>query len=664
MHTNASPNQDPLEKEIPAALAENLSETADLSGITERLAYFRTHPVNLNTANAAALKELFFLSPLQINNLFAHIRENGPLKELLELQVIPDYDRETIELLLPFVTLNPILPLSDISARRLAKEGEHELTIRYGRTIQQQKGFRDLAGSHYLGSPDKVLLKYKYMLSDLIFISILADKDAGETLFKNNRTGFDFSSGSVALYQTGKFSKIILGDYSMQFGQGLSIWTGAAYGKGPDVAGVAKKDIGLKPYTSAGESSFFRGAATTINLLREFKLSAFFSSKSLDASLTQLADGREVLSSINASGLHRTASEKSHQGSLHQTLFGSALNYSGQFVEAGLAGYHSLYNHDFVTGSQVYRKYAFEGSKLTNFSLHYNATVRNVYIFGESALSTPGSVATLNGIMAGISSSLSVVLVQRHYARNYHSFYTQALGEGSNANNEEGLYAGIHFHPGKHWDTSFYLDIFSFPEPRYRVDLPSKGNDMFWHLTYQAGRNVRTSLRITCKHGALNEDSSLPVSPLQRTSTMKYRFDLSWNAGSLWLLEDRLEMNNYTKGSSSARRGFMAYQDARYHFRNTKLGGNVRLAFFSTPTYENRIYAYENDVLHGTASGLYYGQGFRTYVNISYRPTKPLTLWLKYAVSVFPGKDTTGSGLDLIDGNRKDDIRFQLRYQF
>ncbi|WP_235972664.1 hypothetical protein [Pedobacter ghigonis] len=59
------------------------------------------------------------------------------------------------------------------------------------------------------------------------------------------------------------------GDYTLQFGQGLTLWSGFSFDKGPDVTSVAKKDLGLRPYTSTNEYSFFRGAAATINLFSE-----------------------------------------------------------------------------------------------------------------------------------------------------------------------------------------------------------------------------------------------------------------------------------------------------------------------------------------------------------------------------------------------------------
>jgi len=94
------------------------------------------------------------------------------------------------------------------------------------------------------------------------------------------------------------------------------------------------------------------------------------------------------------------------------------------------------------------------------------------------------------------------------------------------------------------------------------------------------------------------------------------------------------------------------------------LSANFRLAWFSTPSYDTRIYAYEDDVLYASGSGLYNGNGFRIYLNLKYRMTRQLYLWSKIALYYYPGQLTIGTGLDELSGNKKSEIKLQLRYQF
>lgn len=658
----ASAQEDSVIRQITAQLAESLPEATDLSQLTERLSFYRQHPIELNHAKPEQFKELVFISALQISNFFSHLKLSGPLKDVLELQAIDGFDIETVNLLTPFVTLKPDKGYTGLSLKKLLNHGENEVLLRYGQTLEKQKGFRDLPGSRYLGSPQKLLVKYKYNYSDVLAVSFLADKDAGERL--SGKTGFDFLSGSIALYKTGRFRKIILGDYSLQFGQGLTLWSGTSFGKGPDVAGVAKKDTGLKPYTSTGESTFFRGLGSVFKLFRYIDITTFISIRSLDASLTKDTTGNSTLSAISTSGLHRTKTEVLNKGALGQALYGTAIEFSKTGFDAGITAYHSSYQYPFVTGSQRYKRYAFYGKELTNLGIHYNYTFKNSYLFGEFAQSDPGGSALLNGIMASITPVLSAVLVYRNYSMNHMNFYSQALGNSSSASNETGIYGGLHFTVKKKWVSSFYFDLFQSPWAKYRVDTASSGYELMGQLSYVPGKTFKATLKVSSKQTEQNDGSALPVNPIVRVSKKNYRLEVHWKLNSKTGMANRVEITQYSKGSLPVSYGYMIYQDADFSPMSAKVSANIRVAFFNTPSYENRVYAYEDDVLYGAGSGLYNGKGIRTFLNLSYRLTKQLRVWGRYAIYLYPGAQSIGSALDEINGNQKSDIRLQLRYQF
>jgi len=662
---SADGQEDSLITAITTHIAEDLPQEADLSALTERLSFFKLHPIDLNSTTPEQLSELVFLSALQISNFFSHIRSSGKLKELLELQSIEEFDLQTIAWLLPFVILKRPSVFSSLRSGKPFGKDNSEIMLRYGQTLEKQKGFNDLPGSRYLGSPEKLLLKYQYHFNQLISFSFAAAKDAGETFFSgNNKTGFDFLSGSLAVSPKGRFKKIIIGDYSLQFGQGLSLWTGLSLGKGPDVAGVAKKDTGLKPYTSTSTFSFFRGTAITFNILTHIDLTTFISLKNLDASLSEQEDGSKSLSTISISGLHRTATEIKNKGTLQQFLYGAALTINHPGFDAGITAYHSSYSPEFITGSQRYKQYGFRGSALSNLAFHYNYTFKNIYFFGESAQSIPGGLASVNGAMASLSPRLSAVLLYRDYARDHISFYSQALGEGSAAVNEKGLYSGLHFSPFKQWDLSVYSDIFHFPRAKYRVDEPSSGYDLMGQLNYIPGKTFRAVLKVSTQQKEQNESTGLPINPIVKVKLSNYRIEVQWKLSPKIGMRNRIEVTAYQKGIAEHTDGYMIYQDVNYSPMSSKLSANIRVAYFHTPTYENRIYAYENDVLNGSGSGLYNGKGIRTFLNLNYRLSKHLRIWGRYAVFIYSGNSTTGTGLDEIRGNRKTDVKVQLRYQF
>jgi hypothetical protein len=657
--------ENPEIKSVLTMVAETLPEETDLSDLSSRLYYYKDHPIDLNAAKPEQLRELVFLTAIQIDNFYKHLQSAGKLHDLLELQGIDGFDTETVARLLPFVNLKITPAISSLSLHAIRFGGNNELSLRYGQVLAQQKGFQDLPGSHYLGSPVKLLLRYQYHFNDLITLSFLGEKDSGEMFLRgNNNKGFDYHSVSLAIYKSGRFEKIIIGDFSMQFGEGLTLWMGTALGRGADVAGVAKNAAGLKTSTSANESTFFRGMGVSYRLLKSLYLHPFVSLRNLDASLTRSNNGTYTLSAINSSGLHRTATEIAHKNNLRQLLFGSLINIQTSKLNLGIAVYQTHYGHEFIRSKPRYKAYAFQGKQLSNSSFHYSYTFKNSYLFGEAAYSFPGKGALLSGIMASISPCFSAVMVYRNYSREHITFYSQPLGEGSGAVNENGVYAGFHFTPSRKWSLSVYSDLARFPWLRYRVDEPSSSFQLMAQLSYTASKNLAMQMKLNIKQGEQNDTSGYPVNPVVHFKKENLRLGLQWKINPRLNFENRAEISLYQKGNRAAELGILIYQDVDFRPVSSRITAGVRLAYFSTPSYDSRIYAYEDDVLNGSGSGLYNGRGIRFYLNSNYRISRQLRIWCKYGLYNYPGSATTGSGLDEIKGSSKSEIRVQLRYQF
>ncbi|MCD0490192.1 helix-hairpin-helix domain-containing protein [Pedobacter sp. MC2016-14] len=657
--------QDQFIRDLVESLAETVPEDYDLSEISDRLHYYNKHPIDLNHSSGETLKNLIFLSPLQISNLFNHLKTNGMLLDLLELQSINGFDVETIQKIMPFVTLRSEGRLNSLSLKNLSSKGNHDLILRYAKTLEVQKGFTDLPGSRYLGSPEKLLGRYHYNYNDLLSVFLIVKKDAGEYLFAgNNKRSFDFMSAHIALSNVGRLKKIVVGDYNLQFGQGLTLWTGFGYGKGPDVTSVAKKDLGLKPSTSSNNLAYLRGVSATITLFKDIDFSPFISLKKLDASLSKPVDEVQTLVNLSTSGLHRTATEIKNKGSQEQMLYGAALQYHNNNLSIGTVLYHSSYKHPFITGTSAYNKYSFTGRQLSNAGLHYNYTYNNLYLYGEAAHSINGGSAFINGVMASLSRTISAVLVHRWYAVNYHNFFAQGMGENSEANNEKGLYAGLNFIPNKTWNAALYADVFQFPWLKYRIDAASGGYDLLSQLSFNPSKTFKSIARLKVKLKAQNPDDPLSENLLDEVYKYNYRLKSDYQYNRKLSFQNCIETVQYKKGKSKTETGILVYQDIDYSFPKTALSGNLRLAWFHTSSYNSRLYAYEEDVLYGFGSGMYNGQGYRTFLNLRYRLGKRINIWTRYAISIYPNLTTISSGLDEIQGNKKSEFKIQLRYEF
>jgi len=648
--------EDLLIKELFDGIVDDLPKDIDLTELTERLIFFKKHPINLNHAKLEELKSLFFLSPLQIANFFSYVVEHGKMIDVLELHAIPGFDGVTIQKLLPFVHINEVDLKEKITFKNLIYLGENDLVIRYASTIEKQKGFRNLSGSRYLGTPEKLLLRYKYNFSNQIAMSLVMEKDAGEKLLP-------FIAANLTINDIGRIKKLSIGDYGLQFGEGLTLWSGFGFGKGPDVTSIAKKDDGLKPYSSANEYSFFRGIGAKISLTKKIDFTTFWSLRKHDASVSLDADGNELVSTLNETGYHRTRSELKNKNTVQQNSYGVAFEYHENALSMGIIGYQTHYNKAFTTENQTYQLFNFTGKQLTNLGIHYNYTFKNVYLFGEVAKSLKGGNAFMNGLLISLSNQVSAVILYRDYQKNYHNFFNQAPAEGEGFN-ERGFYAGLNISPSKKWMLSLYADYFKFSWLKFRVDAPSQGHELLSQLSYTPSKAFKANVRYKLELKQQNTNSEVAINYLDPVKKQSFRIDVNWKVNKTIALQNRVEVSNYQNGHSRPEFGYLIYQDFAIVSIRSKFSTNLRIGYFNTPSYNSKLYAYEDDILYNFSFATYSGNGFRNYLNIKYKLFKNIDVWLRYGLFYYKNTNTVGSGLDEIMGNKKSEIKVQLRYQF
>jgi hypothetical protein len=182
-------------------------------------------------------------------------------------------------------------------------------------------------------------------------------------------------------------------------------------------------------------------------------------------------------------------------------------------------------------------------------------------------------------------------------------------------------------------------------------------------MVYTPDKKFKATFRFKTERKQQNPDGDVDSVYIVGVNKRNYRLAISYNLNRSLNLESRAEFTQYDK-SFTQDNGFLIFQDISVKPTGSKLSGNARLAYFHTDSYNSRLYAYEDDVLYSSGFGMYNGKGFRTYLNLRYKVTRNLDVWIKYAVFLYQDVNTVGSGLDLIQGNKKNDVKFQLRYQF
>jgi len=662
---SAQSEMEVLMERLSEFMTEEQAEDFDLSALAERLEFYERNPIDLNRTDGTELLEFPFIPQLFIENLLVHRNRSGRFVSLYELQAIEGIDEELLRLLWPYITVDAPRSLAGIKSRQLREDGSHEVMVRYGRTLEQRRGYTitDTTRSRYLGTPDQVLVRYRYHFGKDLQVSFNMKKDAGETFWGPNGRGFDFYSGSLYIRNQGRLKDWVVGDYSLQLGQGLAMWTGLGFGKGSMVHNMARQSVGVRPYTSTNETSFLRGAAATVSF-GNFLITPFFSRRRLDGSVEEAEGQERVAGSVNQSGLHRTPTELANRGALSQYVLGLDARYGYKHLRLGATAFYTGFDAAIDPQHLLRNQYAFRGNELWNTSVSYTYSWRGMYLYGEAAHSLGSGYALANGLIASLHPHFSMALHHRDYQRNYHSFFNQGVAEGSMAANERGFYAGVVYHPRRSLEWVLYGDFFRFPWLRYRVDAPSRGVDMFSQLTYTWHKKASLSLRYRFRQHGENASFETPYNRIVDVLRQQMRINGQYKLNDAWTLRGRIEGVHYRKEGEAIEMGWMVYQDFLYHPMAGKLSGNFRMAWFSTPGYNSRIYAFENDVLYGYSFPAYHNTGLRSYVNFRWRLWRKTDLWLRYATFIYRNVEEIGSGLDAIDGNHRSDIRVQLRWQF
>jgi hypothetical protein len=656
------------EQQMEAVTENNEDNETQDDSFLQSLQQFLKSPVNLNTADAATLKELIVLTPLQIQNIISYRTLFGKFINIYELQAVPALDITTIEKIRPFITVNDAPDFFGSFKDRLSG-GTHSVVARVTRVLETSKGYlldSTTANNYYPGSPQRYFFRYKYQYKNLLQFGVVADKDAGEEFFKGTqKNGFDFYSAHLFVRNIGIIKSLALGDFTVNMGQGLTQWQSLAFKKSVDVLNVKRQLPVLRPYNSAGEINFHRGIGITL-AKKSFEFTGFVSYKSVDANfVTDTLNNEDFISSLQTSGLHRTKSETDDKGTQKQLAYGGNIAYNKNRLHLGGNVIQYQFKFPITKANDPYNLYALSGKNIGNQSIDYSYTFRNLHFFGEAAMDNKKNKAFVNGLLLSVAANADMSFVYRNISPGYQSLYTNAFTESTFPSNEKGLYTGISVKPHSFWRVDAYADFYKFPWLKYLVDAPTVGVDYLAQLTYKPNKQleVYARYRTETKPKNYNPDGSVtaPVVPKQRQN---FRCQISYKINPEFTFRNRLELVWYDRSGSNPQNGFLTYADVIYKPMLKKYSGNVRLMYFETGGYDSRMYAYENDVLYSFSIPVFYDKGYRWYINLNYDFSKKLSFWFRLAQTIYKDKTTVGSGLDEINGNRKTEVKLQLQYYF
>jgi hypothetical protein len=671
---------DPLKQQIED-LSENIgSENADLTTLVENLTYYAEHPLNLNSVTREELQDFMLLSDLQVDNLLAHRERFGPLMNIYELQAIDGFDLVTISKILPYVKVAEMNAVGHFSFAEMKKYGKNEIIIREQFILEDQKGYSPIdsatlaesPNSRYLGSRDHLYVRYRYTYSNFISAGITADKDAGEEFFRGSqKNGFDYYSAHLCVRNIGIIKAAVIGDYQVSFGQGLTAWTGYAFGKTAMALNTKKNGMGIRPYTSVDENKFLRGAGTTLRF-GKFESSAFVSFKKRDANISSSdtidATNIDILevSSFQISGLHSTPSEIADKHAIDELLYGGNFAYKGKKLQVGVTAMHADYSAPLRRNLSLYNQFEFSTKSNTVVGVDYDWSFHNFHFFGEASRSANGGMAFINGVLVSLDPRLAMTVHTRWLGRDFQNLYSNVFAEGLTPANERGVYIGLTAKPYRRFTLSAYVDHYYFPWLRNQIDAPSDGTDFLCQLNYTPDK--KTDMYFRYRHrdkftNAGDEDAIIDyIIPLTQDN---WRFNIQYPVGNSIRLRNRVEYSVYHQSNQKAENGFAIWQEISYKKLGMPVSFTARYALFQTDSYDAAIYAYENDMPNTFSVPAYYYKGSRMYLLVNWDINRKMELYFRISQFYFNNKNVISEGsLTEINGNTKTEMKVMLRIKF
>jgi hypothetical protein len=626
---------------IAEELAADDYDPEAVSTFIERLHDLAENPVKLNSSGEDEISRLFFLSDFQVKALRDYAHSSGRIVSVYELANIPGFDKETVEMMIPFITLESKLVINPDSVRW------RNILIS---NFSIKSGNND---TFSLGSLWKILTRYKFSAGGFSG-GFTVEKDPGEKFFSGSPPLPDFFSANIAYIGRGLIRRVIVGDYSARFGQGTNTNTGIRTGISLTTPGYMSARDEINPYTSTEENRFFRGVAAEFST-KNFELSLFYSKNHSDATIASSScSSNDYIENFYLAGVHNTSSLLLKKDAIYCLAYGIKLSYNFNNLKVGLIWSENRFSLPVnLTTNNPEKVFDFRGDRNNLYTIYYNSFFRKILLYGELSANDNKKYAIIQGISFRPSDRLTINLLFRNYNPGYTTFYGKGPGIGSTTDNEKGVLGNFTFEAARHLFISGGCDVQHFPWLKYRCSAPSYGvrqeiKARFLpseKLTIDASYNYRLSMVDNAETQRIPEQDQIITKSLKAS----VRYSIYDNLTFITRID-------YKIVDPSGSRGMMLFQEINYSFRQVPVTLWFRYCLFDTDDWNSRIYTYENDLLYSYSIPALAGEGSRSYIMAKWKIGNFAELRIKYGIT---SSVKTGKSME-----NTDEIKMQFRIWF
>ncbi len=655
---------------------KNYDEWVSLEYLQETLWKAYNDPINLNNPDLQDLIDLSILSSKQIQALISHINNFGPLISIYELNIIPEFNKKIIILLMSFVK---VVPTKSIIWGSYTNTKRSYIYLRYKPYPKNTDKKPDLG----LGSLFSLRLKTKINLPYNVKIGFLAEKKPYEAFIcdpNTNRYFFNSFSASLEIADT-----LYIGDYQFGFGQGIISSEGFYIKKILEPTDIIRCQKGLCSYQSLYTYTFYRGIASTIKY-KDLNFTFLFSNINQDATIKGLLTkstkkDKDPKLPIYASStpkdiIYDNINKLKNKGTLKEKVYGTSIIYNKKEennpFSTGIAFLYKTLNPPVLGKKRKDFEYIFRGNVNINYSYFCTLHLNNICFFSEWAYSVSKiyknnysthmkeyflynknksdfskSGANIVGAIVAINKKCDLGVLFRNYGPYFHSIRGNSYAQQQQQNrNEKGFVINNKIKPVNNAIFDHSIDIFWFPYCRYHFSKPSKGIEYRSKLEYIFNKKHLTIFSFNFK----NKDKEISIGRdkikiLDKQKSILLKICHKWKintkistkshmqASFVKMPDTKKNLSNIEVKYTYSRSNFLLAQDIEYKF--TKLTTRLRLALFNIGNkQESMLYLHENGPLYySTMPPSYKNIGHKAYILITYKPVPTLRLDFKYDIS-------------------------------
>ena len=508
-----------------------LTGESDLENIAEdeleRFADMARKPLRINCSSRSALLSSGLFSTYQAASLLDYRSRNGDVLSFAELASVDGFGRLFVDAVSHFVSLESSSPPG-------AKAGKPPVDITSDTNVSlksREESGNQLSAWHRL-----------HVARDGNFeLGLAARKGYGQSLPR-----LSSYCGSLSVSGRRQRGRVVIGDYSLRFGQGIGLWSGFSISGFSGLGSFSKRPVGIAPSRSLSSGSSHRGMAADIDAGR-FRISAF-------TSFPGLRDWCESGKPLSLS-----------------VLPGISVGWFSAFGTVSLTTFCVI----------PAKTQAGNGKLFARVSSDARFCIRGLDIFGEAAYDCmSGKAAATAGMSLPFADEWTMSLSGRWLPCGYNMDFSSPARAFSGGKGEAGVAAGVFYRK-----TSLTADL-AFPE----ADAGRRQLKMLLDCPLALSRSLSLELRVSERLRSYGIRSRTDI-----------RADLKW-ANEAWQSVFRcnvLECKDFS-GLVYAEEGCSGRWGAVF----------LRSTFFIVDNWDDRIYSYERDAPGTFNVPAYYGRGY------------------------------------------------------